>query len=139
MRRFDEMVKISYYKWEIAGSTLRAYGGKVKQYRHNIPVSDFFQIVRKILYVCEKEGMVSKLDILNGMHNAKLSGNRIFNKETHDYKIKIVFDILTSEGFLRHEGIKKYYYGAKGRNPFGYVLNVTKDEIEDWLSKLKEK
>ncbi len=133
------MVKISYYKWEIVGNTLRAYGGKVKQYRHNIPVSDFFQVVRKILHVCKKDGMVSKLDILNGMHNAKLSGNRIFNKETHDYKIKIIFDILTSENVLRHEGIKKYGHNKKGRNPYGYILNQSEEEIEKWLYKLKKR
>lgn len=132
-------MKTPYYKWEIADETLMAYGGKAKRYRHSFPVSDFFQIVEKILHIYDKEGTVSKLDILNEMHNAKLAGGRIFNKKSHDYKIKIVFDILLIKKFIRQEGIKKYYPNKRGRTPYAYVLNVPKEEIEKWLSYLKEK
>ena len=80
------MSKISYHRWEIADNTVRAYGGKEKEYRHNIPFNDFSIIVKKIENMCTKEGTVSRLDILNSMHNAKLLGGRVFKKNLMDTK-----------------------------------------------------
>jgi hypothetical protein len=117
------MVKVSYSKWEIAGKTVRAYGGKIKRYRHNMPVSDFSQIVDEIIKVYNKNGKVSKLDILNNMHNTKLATGKIFNKNSHEYKIKMAFDILVREKILLQKGIIKYYKGKKGRNPYAFFLN----------------
>jgi hypothetical protein len=130
------MSKISYHRWEVVGNTVRAYGGKVKEYRHNIPFQDFLEIIKKIQDIYSKEGIVSKLDILNIMHNTTLSGGRIFNKKSHEYKVKMSFDILLMEGIIRRKGIKSYPE-KKGRPFYGYVTVKTKNDIATWLNNLK--
>ena len=131
------MAKIYYKKWELKNNTIRAYGGKKKEFVHNCPIRDFIKIVKTIVEICLKEKTVSRLDILNKFENTKLNGNRIFKKKSHGYKVKIVFDVLLIEKLIMYKGIKKDYENRRGRNPYGYVLCKNKNEIEKWLNNLK--
>jgi len=123
-----------YLEWKITKESIVASGPN-KKFVHYFPKEDFFTIMKKFLLIIKKEGIISRFDVLNEMHNIKLSENRIFNKETHIYKIKIVFDILIKEGYIERKGIKKYPK-HQGKSHYGFVLKAPAQQIEQWLANL---
>ena len=68
------------------------------------------------------------------MEGKTLSKNRIFKKKSHEYKVKIIFDILLSEHLIEKKGIKKNNTSGKGRRPYGYKLKVSTEDYDMWIT-----
>lgn len=89
-----------YKRWRSSGKTIVGIGGEKKEYTHYCPISDFQEIAKTILNLNSRNGSFTKLEILNDLHGHKLARGTTFNKNTHSYKVWLVFDILEKEGFI---------------------------------------
>lgn len=123
--------------WNFSNKSVSAEGGNVKKYKHYCPLGDFKLIIRIIIEIYKKKGVVSRKNIIESLEGKKLEKGSIFTKDRQEYKVAMAFHFLLDYSLM-------YPYGtvfsdmARGKKPIGYKLKRTENEILEFINNFEQ-